>query len=410
MDTNIIDADLLTQPPAESGALMLLAGGRPLVPAEVFKPGGARSILDTIISGVRAEPVDISTPKGRKALGSLIAKVRSTKARLDDMGADAKSDALAISKRIDGERRTIREELDALIEEKRAPLTAWENEEKERVAGHEAALHEIEVGFQFSNGESVDEIDARLAYLRSYPDRDWKEFRPRAEIHLAAAISGLERMRSGLIERIAAEAEAVRVAAERAEADRIEQERLRAEREARIAAEAAERAKREAEEKAAREAEAERQRVEAERRAAEERAELERRDAAIREREAAQREADLKRQAEEAEALRIQQALDAEARAQKAARDAEIAAEESKRRAEAAAERARQEERQRQEDEAARERAEDERRAQDRAHKGRIHRELAEDIAALGFTEEEAKALVIGIATPGKVRHVKVAY
>lgn len=393
-----------------NGPLAVLSA--PLVPAVVFAPGGSRSILDTIIAGVRAEPVDISTEKGRKALKSLVAKVRSTKARLDDMGAEAKADALEISRRIDAERRVIRDELDALVIEKRAPLTKWENDEAERLAGHEAAIAAIVAEAQFATDEpSLGDIGAREAEISDLMQRDWREFGERACQAAEASRAHLNATRAAMVKLAADRAEAARIAAEEAEAARLDAIRVQAEREARIAAEAAERARIAAEEKAAEEARAEAERVENARLAA----------AA-----AAAEKARLAQKAlDDAERLRQQQAIEAEAAAQRAARQAEVAAENARIAAEqaearrladiAAAEQCVRDEAARREA-AEREEAERTRREEEKRAANKEHRRLVNVAAVAALTERVAgldtslaQSVVAAIAR-GEIPRVSVGY
>lgn len=384
---------------AAGGQLAVLSA--PLLPAVVFAPGGSRSILDAIIAGVRAEPVDISTEKGRKALKSLVAKVRSTKAKLDEMGAEAKADALEISRRIDAERRTIRDELDALIAEKREPLTAWENAEAARVAGHEEAIAAIQALATFSTAEpALDEIDARIVQIGGLVQRDWMEFGLRADAAANATRESLSATRAAMVKLAADRAEAARIAEEEAETARQEALRLQAEREAKIAEEAAERARLAAEAIAAEEARAEAERAERQRQELERRAEAER--AA-----AAEREQQLADEARKAEAARVA----AEARAEQERREA---AEREAAAVAAAEQRVRDETARR--ERAQREEAERARREAEKSAANKEHRRLVNVAAVAALTERVngldtslAQAVIAAIAR-GEIPRVSVGY
>lgn len=351
-----------------------------LVPADVFGPGGVDAIIKKLTDTVRAVPTDISTATGRKAVASLAYKVARSKTALDEMGKTLAADWKAKANAIDAERRTIRDRLDALGDEVRKPLTDWENAEKDRVEAHEAALLAIPENSLYGARETGAEVRARLEYLTNYPTRDWQEFAERAKATLATEIARTRDILATVEKR---EAEAAEL--ERLRAEQIAREQ--AERDARIAAEAAEKARLEAEAKARVEAES------AERAAREEQARVER------EREKAERAAC---EAEE-------RARRAETEAAEAARRAEaarIAAAEKAERDRAAAIEA---ERQRvaREQEAAS--AATARREADKKHRAAINNTARDALVAAGLTAEQATLAVTAIAK-GSVPNIKISY
>ena len=296
------------------------------------------------------------------------------------------------------ERRQIREELDALGEQIRAPLTEWENAEKARIAAHEAALASICERPGYGTMETAAEIAARLTHLQAFPPREWQEFTKRAGEVLAAEIGRTEILLAAAQAREAEQAELARLRAEAEEQARQAAERARAEREERIAAEAAEAARVAAEECAAREAAETAARVEAERRRAAEAQQAAEREAA--------------RRAEEAAAA--QRA--AEQRAERLQAEAEAAAaraEEERIRAAEREERARKEavaaEQRRAAEQVEAERREAERRAANLAHKTKINREVLAALTDCGLSEDLGKAVITSIAR-GEVPHVSLRY
>ena len=292
---------------------------------------------------------DLSTAAGRKRTASLANKVAKLKTRLDGMGKDLVSDWKAKAKKVDANRKSMRDELDELKVIARKPLTDWEEEQK-RIEAEEAA---------------------RLAAekLREEVERD----------HELALLMNAEFDRK---------VEEERIAAEQAEKERLAKEaQERAEREARIAQEAKEKAEREAaerEEKLRREAEEEKAKAEAEKLAAIER----------------ERKAELDRIAAEERA---------KAQAEEAERQRVIAEEKAKRDAEEAAERARQAEIQRQQEEQERQRKEQEAREANKRHIGSIRKAAKESLMALGIDEEKAKEIVMAIHN-GQIASVKINY
>lgn len=391
-------SDVIESPSAEPSGELALTSPQLLTPAVVFAPGGVKAILDKLCTQARATPTDISTPKGREAIKSLVYKIARSKTTLDKMGKELTDEWRSRMEAVNVERRQVREQLDALGEEIRAPLTEWENAEKARIAGHEASLALICERPGYGAMETAAEIAARLEHLRAYPPRDWQEFTKRAGEVLAAEIGRTETLLVAAQAREAEQAELARLRAEEEERARETAAREQAEREARIAAEAAEAARVAAEARAAQEAAATAARIEAERRA-----EAEARQAAER--------AAARRQEEEAAARRA-----AEERAERLQAEAEAAAaraEEERIRAAEREERARVEavaaEQRRAVEQAEAERREAERRAANLAHKTKINREVLAALTGCGLSDDLGKAVITAIAR-GEVPHVTLRY
>lgn len=376
---------------APTTALALIEG-KTLNAAEVFKPGGVRTILDGIRQQVATFSGDISTDKGRKEIASLAYKIARSKTALDGMGKQLTDQYRQQAEKVHEERRLITKELDELAQQVRKPLTDWENAEKARVAEHEAALRRLgEFGVVISELSSAD-VRLRLEQAKTFAGgRDWQEFRQRASDQVANLTDHLDRCYQLALQREEAERIAAEQAAREAEERRQREERERLEREARIAAEAAEKARKEAEERAA-----------AERRELEEKARQEAQAIIVEQQRAAREAARIEaaraeaaqRAAVEAERVRVQ----AEER-EKQRRELDEAVERERL---AGKERAR---RQREQE------AEDARKREANvAHHRKINREALEDIKAqVEIEEAPAKEIITAIAN-GRVRHVSIAY
>lgn len=257
--------------------------------------GGLDQIIARIEAEVRSHVADVSTKKGRDAIASLAYRVARSKTALDDAGKALVEDVKRQAAKVDAERRKVRERLDALRDEARAPLDAWEAAEKSRVDGIRERIARIESAPQRQLSSSADcaELIGRVEAV--VLDESFSEFLAEAAKAKDAALSRLRQTYSAMAQREAEQAELARLRAEaaaREEADRLRREAEEAERR-RVEAEQAEaeraarieREKKEAAERAAREAEARASaQAEAERRAS------------------ADREAALQRQIEEAKA------------------------------------------------------------------------------------------------------------
>jgi colicin import membrane protein len=159
---------------------------------QLFKPGAMDDILSRIEAEVRSTPKDISTPKGRDAIKSLAHKVARSKTFIEDQRLALVSDEKKRLAAIDAEGKKMRDRLDALKVEARAPLTAWENEEKERTAKHEENIAAMELAGTLDFGASIEEIKERIAVVELVDPSTFQEFKDRATQTKTAVLSGLE--------------------------------------------------------------------------------------------------------------------------------------------------------------------------------------------------------------------------
>ena len=348
---------------------------------EVYcKPRGLEPWLEKIRAEVTGHVPDLKTKKGREAIASMAFKVRKSKTALDNLGKKLVDDLKDVPKRIDAERKRMRDTLDALADEVRKPLTEWEQAEEARVQRHRAAIEMLEMAAA-AHDFSSSTLRTTIAGVEALVvDESWEEFE--AEAHRVKAKT-LERLHQALEAREKHEAEQRELARLRA----AEAEREQKEREERIAREAAERAQREAEAKAQAEREAVIRR-EQEAKAAAERRELE-----------------LKLQAEQAEKAAAQAKADQIAAEHRAEQERLAAIEREKQAAEAA----RQAEIKRQADAKAAEEAEAARRERDKAHKGKINRAALAAFVKGGMTEECAK-LAVTLIAQGEIPAIKITY
>ena len=326
-------------------------------------------ILDAIRKIVAEFEPDVTTAKGRDQIRSIANKVARSKTYLDDIGKRLTDEYKEIPKKIDANRKRIRDELDALKVEVRKPLTEWEEAEKARVQGIKDRIESMREALA-RNGETSTAIALEIRTVESMAiDESFAEFAGEAA-----------QVKDSVVRKLRNDFEAaVKYEAEQAELQRLREEvakREAEERDRRIAEAAAEKARRDAEEAAARAA------AEFERKAKEEREAAER------------RELELRLAAERAERERLEAI-------ERAEREKQAAVE---------AERRRQEEAERERlAEEARVKAEAERRAADEANRTRIHLEIRDFLMSEGLPLSNAAAVVSLLAT-GSIPHVSVRY
>ncbi|EZI56585.1 hypothetical protein [Acinetobacter baumannii] len=335
-----------------------------VIVAAFAKRGGTDELYERIAQEVCSHVPDVSTKKGRDAIGSLALKISKSKTLIEKCGKELVAEQKAQIKVIDDDRISIVKKLDLLRNEVLAPRDAWEQAEKDRVEKHQAniraikSLHDERTPYQ----ESI-EIKSRILELEGFEvDTSFEEYEQEAKL---AKLETLDKLRTALVDREKFEAES----AELERLRKAEQERLQREHEERIAHEAAEKARLEAERKAKEEAE----RVEREKQEAIAKAEREKR-------EAAEREARLVAEKEAAE-LRAQHAAEAERKrieAEQAAKlEAELQAEEA--------------------------------RQANHAHRKKICNEALKGLLALGIDEAKGKEILQAI-NKGLVPHVSIKF
>ena len=324
-----------------------------VIVAAFAKRGGTDELYERIAQEVRSHVPDVSTKKGRDAIGSLALKISKSKTLIEKCGKELVAEQKAQIKVIDDDRISIVKKFDLLRDEILAPRDAWEQAEKDRVAKHEESI--LSINFYKTAVIADKDVVWLKGVIRNVEeiviDSSFEEFEEQAKI---AKYETLEFLRTTLAAREKYEAE-------QAELERLRQAeilRQQQEREAQIAREAAEKATREAEEKARFEAErVQREKAEAE-----------------------QREARLKAEKEAAE-LRAQHAAEAERKRIEAEQAAKLEAE----------------------------RQAEEARQANQAHRKKICNEALKGLLALGIDEAKGKEILQAI-NKGLVPHVSINF
>ncbi|WP_324037902.1 coiled-coil domain-containing protein [Aeromonas caviae] len=344
----------------------------PTTAVALFTEGqGVAELLADIRQKATSLVPDITTAKGRKEIASIAHAVARTKTYLDGLGKEQTDKFKEIPKRIDANRKQIRDTLDALKDEVRAPLTQYEAAEEARVAALQSRLARLnELGSSASIEIAAADLQVMLNEVEQNAlDDTWQELLPQATVAKELAAKRLGEALAARLKYEAEQAELEQLRQKQAEQDRIDRERL-------IAEQAAEQARREEEN---------RQRLE---------------------REAAQhREQEAQRQAQVAQQAAEQARRDSEA-AELARQQAEANA---ARQAEEAAARAAEEERQRIADEQRQKAAEDAARAADMEHRRTIDNAILMDLMGLGIDEGKAINLIKHIAS-NKIDHLTINY
>lgn len=226
----------------------------PTAAIALFTEGkGVAELLADIRQKATSLVPDITTAKGRKEIASIAYAVAKTKTYLDGLGKEQTDKFKEIPKRIDANRKTLRDTLDALKDEVRAPLTHFEAAEASRVAVLQDRLTTLK-DLGASGGHEFTAADLQTMLLeveQTALDDSWQELLPQATVAKELAA---KRLGEALATRLKYEAE-------QAELEREEQAKRDAEASELARQQAEANAAHQAEEAAARAAEQERQRI-----------------------------------------------------------------------------------------------------------------------------------------------------
>ncbi|MEQ5217544.1 cell envelope biogenesis protein TolA [Morganella morganii] len=224
--------------------------------------------VQVLLSGIREKArveqaqldTDLSKAKNRDAIKSLAYKVTQSKTYIDKAGKAVVDELKELPKKVDASRKQCRDELDALSEEIRQPVTAWEDAEKARVAAeelvkqierdHEEALqmnelhdlrkaeeerkrieHENEIKRQAAEQARIEaeqkaQRDREAVELKAKQEREAAELKARQEVEAAAK---RERQAREAQERAEREKQEAIAKAEREKLAAVEAERRKAE-------------------------------------------------------------------------------------------------------------------------------------------------------------------------------------
>ena len=223
-----------------------------------FKDGANLDGLYNVVEiKARALVADVTTKEGVSQIKSTARQIASIKKRVDDLGKDIVAELKDLPKQIDANRKKWREDMEALQDEIRKPVTEIENRQKE--------IEEIRAThgkLALSGSEEIKAAIETIDKIELTGDK-WKESLDAAAAAVKAEKGALEVMLNAALKKEAEARELEELRKKQEEAERIIREQ-------KIREEAERKAREEAEARAAAEkARLEREKAEAERKAAE---------------------------------------------------------------------------------------------------------------------------------------------
>ncbi len=181
---------------------------------------------------VAAHVPDLSTKKGRDEIASLAYKVTRTKTTIDAAGKKLNEQARSQINVVDASRRRIREELDALANEIRAPLDTWESIEEARKLTIYAFREDLLRLSRVEHGDGSNVIADRIGSVERLvidPDVFQDETGP-AKADRAKVIADLQLILARAKQHETDQAELARLRQEQEARDKADRDRVEAER------------------------------------------------------------------------------------------------------------------------------------------------------------------------------------
>lgn len=223
-----------------------------------FKDGANLDGLYNVVQAkARALVADVTTADGVSKIKSTARQIASIKKRVDDIGKDVVAELKDLPKQIDANRKKWREDMEALQEEIRKPVTEIENRQAEI-----EEIRETHGKLALSGSEEIKAAIESLEKIELTGDK-WKESLEDATAAVTAEKGALEVMLNAALKKEAEARELEELRKKQEEAERIiREQKIREEAERKARAEAEARA-------AAEKARLEREKAEAERKAAE---------------------------------------------------------------------------------------------------------------------------------------------
>jgi hypothetical protein len=121
---------------------------------------GLAPIIDAIELKAQETSPDVRTVKGRADIRALAHKVTRSKTYLDGLGKDIVAELKELPKRIDANRKILRDRLDILAEETRQSLTDYEA----RIDGHKSRMQTIRDTPMIYREQDAEDITRVLNY------------------------------------------------------------------------------------------------------------------------------------------------------------------------------------------------------------------------------------------------------
>jgi len=165
---------------------------------------------------------DYATPIGEKEARSHIANLRKVKTKISNVHKEAKSEALAFGRRLDGKKNELTAEVDGMIAVHKDPLDAIEAEKQVVIDAEKKKLEEEEAKRQA-------DLEAREAAVKEKEDKIAREAakEERIEREKKIADEAAERARSQAEQKAKAEADAKELAEKKRKEAEIAKEQKR---------------------------------------------------------------------------------------------------------------------------------------------------------------------------------------
>ena len=178
-----------------------------VIVAAFAKRGGTDELFEHIAQEVRSHVPDVTTKKGRDAIGSLAMKVSKSKTLIEKCGKELVAEQKAQIKLIDDDRIAIVKKFDQLRDEILAPRDAWEKAEEDRVKKHQDAIIGIKMPADLLQNHPTEWTSENIKVAindleKVCIDASFEEFEQEAKIAESAKMASLGEMASSIAHEI----------------------------------------------------------------------------------------------------------------------------------------------------------------------------------------------------------------
>lgn len=180
-----------TQGATAEQSIMVLVEHRPEI--VLLQPESREKLFEAIENEIAAFEPDLSTDTSRKAIAAMAFKVTRTKTAIEAARLRLTEEAREKIKAVNAEGAPIKERLETLAKQVRAPLTEWEAAEEKREAECKAGLERLRQAAIVPMNATADSLRTRITEVESEPMHEdrWRGMSELAEKAKATALEAL---------------------------------------------------------------------------------------------------------------------------------------------------------------------------------------------------------------------------
>ena len=194
MENTENNTELTLNNPKESTELTIFGKNKVSINGALFVDKQQVETLISRIADIAKEQtitINLDNPKELKKLSSISYDVAKLKVKIDNFGKSLSEEVKKKIKVVDDNRKLLRDNLDALRDAIRQPLTDFENAEKARIQAKDDAVRLCSKHKEFLT-PTADELKGFLAEVEALNPADYAEFAQQITVERQTAIDALK--------------------------------------------------------------------------------------------------------------------------------------------------------------------------------------------------------------------------